>query len=274
MAQPLPKVLLFDIGGVCVVSPLQAILEYETSKHIPPGYINFAISRGAPNGSWHRLERGEVALDSAFFEDFNKDLSRQAVWEEFHVKLGHKQSGRDVGPRGSGHAAIPRIPDINAELLFWEMMRTSREPDPYMYPALKKLKADGKFLLAALSNTVIFPPDHPYSQKDETGVRSMFDLFISSAHVGMRKPDPQIYDYAIWKLRDLARDRGFLHGLSPDEIIFLDDIGENLKWGKKAGMRTIRVKLGKTRDAVTELERVTGLNLTSEHEQAGEKARL
>jgi hypothetical protein len=26
--QPKPKVLLFDIGGVCVVSPFKAILEY------------------------------------------------------------------------------------------------------------------------------------------------------------------------------------------------------------------------------------------------------
>ncbi|KAK5279440.1 hypothetical protein LTR16_007673, partial [Cryomyces antarcticus] len=62
-----PKALLFDIGGVCVVSPFQAILDYETAHGIPPGWVNFSISRSAPNGAWQRLERGEIPLDAAYF---------------------------------------------------------------------------------------------------------------------------------------------------------------------------------------------------------------
>jgi hypothetical protein len=38
------------------------------------------------------------------------------------------------------------------------MMDGSRAPDPWMFPALKKLKASGKHILAALSNTMIYPP--------------------------------------------------------------------------------------------------------------------
>lgn len=274
MTPKTPKVLLFDIGGVCVESPLQAILEYEISQNIPLGYINFSISRTAPQGSWHRLERGEIALDSAFFEGFKKDLSKQSIWEEFHTKIGNSPPGHGRETSSTSIDDVPNMPDIDAEWLFWEMMRMSRHPDPYMYPALKKLKTNGMFLLAALSNTVIFPPDHPYSRSFETGVRSMFDLFISSAHVGMRKPDPRMYEYAILKLRKLAHERGFSNDLAPDEIVFLDDIGENLKSGKKAGMQTIRVKLGKTGDAVRELEHLTGLILLNENEPKSEKSKL
>jgi hypothetical protein len=34
--KPKPKVLLFDIGGVCVVSPFKAILEYVSPSHPNP----------------------------------------------------------------------------------------------------------------------------------------------------------------------------------------------------------------------------------------------
>ncbi|MCJ1293212.1 Acyl-CoA dehydrogenase member 10 [Xylographa carneopallida] len=77
------KALLFDIGGVLVLSPFQAIIDYETENHIPSGWINFAISRSSPNGSWQRLERGEIALDDDFFQGFSHDLHDPHVWAEF-----------------------------------------------------------------------------------------------------------------------------------------------------------------------------------------------
>lgn len=45
------------------------------------------------------------------------------------------------------------------------------------------------------------------------------------------------------------------------DVVFLDDIGENLKMGKQVGWRTIKVLLGRTDEAVKELERITGLDL-------------
>jgi HAD superfamily hydrolase (TIGR01509 family) len=44
-----------------------------------------------------------------------------------------------------------------------------------------------------------------------------------------RKPDPKIYHYAC----DVI-------GIKPDEAIFLDDIGMNLRSANKLGMKTIR----------------------------------
>ncbi|KAJ6120703.1 hypothetical protein N7523_004983 [Penicillium sp. IBT 18751x] len=262
-----PVGLLFDIGGVCslifrkVVSPFQAILDYEISQNIPPGWVNFSISRTKPDGSWHKLERGDIPMDAAFFAGFNKDLCNPNLWKQFHEQL-HKKKGL------IGEAAIPPLPNVDAEWLFWEMMRISRTPDPYMFPALKKLRASGKYLIGALSNTVKFPEGHPYN-KDASGVRSQFDFFISSAHTGLRKPDPKIYEFAIQEMNALAKQRG-LAKVQPSDIVFLDDIGENLKAAKNAGLRTVKVTLGQVQEAVKELEKITGLELL----EGEEKSRL
>ncbi|GAM42939.1 epoxide hydrolase [Talaromyces pinophilus] len=244
-----PRALLFDIGGV--VSPFQAILDYEKSNGIPPGWINFSISRTAPNGTWHKLERGEILLDADFFKGFKRDLQQPHLWKEYQQRLRQKE--------GNSSSTDPPLPNIDAEFLFWEMMRVSREPDPFMFPALGKLKASGKYLMGALSNTVIYPPGHPFSE-DKIGLRKQFDFFISSAHTGLRKPHPEIYAHALKTMNEVAAQRG-QPPISASEIVFLDDIGENLKGAKKAGFGTIRVVLGKSQDAVKELENITGLQL-------------
>jgi FMN phosphatase YigB (HAD superfamily) len=137
-----------------------------------------------------------------------------------------------------------------------------------MWPALQKLRASGKYILAALSNTVIFPPSHPYSTPAAgEDVRGFFDVFISSAHVGLRKPDPAIYKLALREVDKWSREKG-KGGVEPGEVLFLDDIGENLKAGKQAGFGTVKVRLGRAYEAVDELERVTGLKL------AGNAARV
>ncbi|KAJ5204535.1 uncharacterized protein N7498_005414 [Penicillium cinerascens] len=254
-----PVGLLFDIGGVCVVSPFQAILDYEVSQNISPGWVNFSISRTKPNGSWHKLERGEIPMDADFFAGFNRDLRNPILWKQFHEQQ-RKKKGL------TGDAPIPQLPTVDAKWLFWEMMRVSRTPDPYMYPALKKLRASGKYLIGALSNTVKFPEGHPYNN-DASGVRSQFDFFISSAHTGLRKPDPKIYEVAIQEMNALAKQRG-LATVQPSDIVFFDDIGENLKAGKTAGLRTVKVTLGKTQDAVKELEKITGLELLESEDKA------
>lgn len=255
-----PKALVFDIGGVCVsveqwsvaqalmlqqvVSPFQAIIDYEVENKIPKGYINFAISASKPNGSWHKAERGEVLLDKAWFKAFKADIERPSTWERYH-----KEKLRAT--------TVPPLPSVDSEKLYWTMMSTAQAADPYMAPALKKLKASGKFHLAALSNTTIFPDGHEYNNIGEDDVRRSFSIFVSSAHVGMRKPNRDIYEYTMKQLqKEWPEDH-----IEAKDVVFLDDIGENLKMGKQVGWRTIKVLLGRTDEAVKELERITGLDL-------------
>lgn len=270
-----------------VVSPFQAILDYEERQSIPLGWVNHAISSSSPNGSWQRLERGEIPLDSTFFRLFSADLANEKLWREYHLKK-HASATKDN--ESAGQAAeeslfnCPPPPEIDAEWLYWGMMRISRSPDPHMFPALKRLRkhadacssrnetndAAGQqpFLVAALSNTSIFPTDHEFSNpetpesKFTAELRGLFDVFVSSAHVRMRKPDVDIYTHTIQQLDHLDRKRGG-QGVEAADIVFLDDIGSNLRTAKKVGMRTIKVQLGRADLAVRELERVMGLDLSS-----------
>ncbi|KAL2128102.1 hypothetical protein VTI74DRAFT_9732 [Chaetomium olivicolor] len=263
-----PKVILFDIGGVCVVSPFQSILDYELSLGIPPGWVNYSISKTAPSGFWHRLETGSIPMDAAFFAGFNRDLHDPARWKAFYTAAAARNPAL---PK-----EIPPLPQIDGEWLFFDMMAAARAPDPWMFPALKALKQSGEYIVAALSNTVIFPPDHEYSKGEflDDPVRSIFDVFVSSAHVGLRKPDPRIYQLALERVDEFARKNkdtergrrgGWGDGVRAEDVVFLDDIGENLKAAKGAGFRTIRVPLGRAYEAVEELERVTGLKLAGDH---------
>lgn len=212
------------------------------------GYVNFSISFSKPNGAWQKLERGEIPLDSNWFKAWKQDIENPKAWKAFHLRT-KGQSEPD---------SLPPIPDLNVEDLYWTMMGISREPDPHMGPALRKLRATGRWRLAALSNTSIFPPGHPFNEPRPDDVRDVFDVFISSAHVGMRKPDRNIYDFTLKTLREKWPDAD----IKPADIVFFDDIGENLKMAKAVGWRTVKVWLGKTDATVKELEAITGEQLT------------
>ena len=175
--------------------------------------------------------------------------------------------------------SLSPIPSIDGESLFWSMMSASRHPDPYIFPALQRLSSQkNRPIIGALSNTVVYPADHPWSRKEHSlssdpkvadtflvNPQSYFDVYIASAEVGMRKPSREIYDLAIHRLNEFDKRKGG-KGINPEDVIFLDDIGENLKMGREVGMKTIRVQLGKTWRAVKELETVLGdgVNLMDE----------
>ena len=76
----------------------------------------------------------------------------------------------------------------------------------------------------------------------------------------MRKPDAKIYDLALEEVDKFAREKG-RGGVVAGEVVFLDNIGENLKAGRNKGFRTVKVGLGRAFEAVDELEGITGLEL-------------
>ena len=80
----------------------------------------------------------------------------------------------------------------------------------------------------------------------------------------MRKPERGIYRLVLERL-----------GVAPGEVVFLDDLGLNLKAARELGIITIRVPLEETWRAVRELEGVLGEKLLDEGEKpVGEKAKL
>lgn len=77
-----------------------------------------------------------------------------------------------------------------------------------------------------------------------------FDHIIESSKAGVRKPEPRIYEMMCEAL-----------AVSPDECIFLDDLGINLKPARDMGMTTIKVPFGDVRPAIAELQALLGVRL-------------
>lgn len=75
-----------------------------------------------------------------------------------------------------------------------------------------------------------------------------FDVVIESSTAGVRKPDPHFYEVACRELE-----------IQPEEAVFLDDLGVNLKPARAMGMATIKVvDPGR---ALEELEALVGFAL-------------
>ena len=75
-----------------------------------------------------------------------------------------------------------------------------------------------------------------------------FDVIVESSQVGLRKPDPAIYHLVCDKL-----------GVEPNEAVFLDDLGINLKPARAMGITTIKVV--DPAQAIEDLEAVVGFPL-------------
>jgi putative hydrolase of the HAD superfamily len=76
----------------------------------------------------------------------------------------------------------------------------------------------------------------------------LFDFVIESSKVGLRKPNPRIYELACEKM-----------GIEPSEAVFLDDLGINLKPAKAMGMTTIKVL--SAAQALNELSEILSMEL-------------
>ncbi len=170
---------------------------------------------------------------------------------------------QSTSPQSSALSNHPPVPSINVPSLFESMMDRCRHPDPYIFPALQRLSSlPTKPLLGAISNTITFPPSHPF-HTPVPHLRPYFSVFIASSEVQMRKPERQIYELALRRLDAFDREHGG-QGIEARDVLFLDDIGENLKAAREIGMQTLKVVRGKTWRAVKELEKVTGFELLDE----------
>jgi putative hydrolase of the HAD superfamily len=186
------RAVVFDIGGVIQDSPLHAIARYERDHGLPPNAINRAVVGSGDGGAWSRLERGELTVE-AWREPFERDCRSHGL-------------------------------TVNAARLMEYIAEASRER-PIMLRAVSRLRERGLRVGALTNNwaTNTAPAGpHPIARH--------FDALVESRAVGMRKPDPRIYQLICRRL-----------GVEPPEAAFLDDLGTNLKTAKALGMHTIKV---------------------------------
>ena len=210
------KAILWDFGGVFTTSPFDAFARFEAARGLPPDFIRRINSTNPDANAWARFESSEIDVD-----EFDDAFRREAE------ERGHSVGGKEV-----------------LELL-------SGEPRPRMAAVLAECKRH--YRVGCITNNMKRAGEGPAMAQDEGKARraqevmAMFEAVIESSVVGVRKPDPRIYEIACERL-----------GVRPDESVFLDDLGINLKPARAMGMTTIKVVT--EGQAIDELAAVTGLS--------------
>jgi putative hydrolase of the HAD superfamily len=233
------RAALFDIGGVILSSPFEAFAHYEADHGLPANFIRTLNATNPDANAWARLERSELGYD-----EFCDEFEREAL------AAGHHLDARAV------------------------MGLLSGEVRPAMVEAVRRCRT--RLKTAALTNNFVADVDRGRSDRAERGPASnawsgaagphgghwsniadggpltelmdLFDVVIESSRAGVRKPDPRFYELACAEL-----------AIKPEEAVFLDDLGVNLKPARAMGMITIKVV--DPDQAIADLEAVVGFPL-------------
>jgi putative hydrolase of the HAD superfamily len=109
---------------------------------------------------------------------------------------------------------------------FKQFIFSLSRPKPQSLEVARALS--GKYFMATINNESRELNQYRI-QKFE--LAEIFDVFVSSCFVGLRKPDERIYRLAL----DLTQNL-------PQECIFIDDRQENLAGAEKVGIKTVLMK--------------------------------
>ena len=210
------KAVLWDFGGVITSSPFEAFNQFEADNNLPSDIIRSINATNPDNNAWAQLESSTISVD-----EFDELFASEAQ------EKGHVIRGKQVLALLSG--------DIR----------------PEMVKALRVIKETCSIgCITNNVNTGAGPGMAKSESKAEAiaDIMSLFEIVIESSKVGMRKPDPRIYELACKEM-----------GIDPSEAIYLDDLGINLKPARALGMSTIKVL--SAGQAIDELEQQLGLSL-------------
>ncbi len=194
--------IIFDFGGVITASPFEAFNRLEEERGLPRDFVRRVNAADPDTNAWAKFERAEI--DAAAFD---------ALFAAEAKALGH---------------------DLEGEAVLAVLAGAVR---PAMVAALDTLKAEG-FGIACITNNVPSGKGAGMARSEGlaaevAAIMARFDHVIESSKVGVRKPDPRIYEMMCEKL-----------GSRPANCIYLDDLGINCKPASQLGMHAIKVTSG------------------------------
>jgi len=194
------RAVLFDFGGVFTDSPFHAVNDYGVELGVGAARVTEIVFGSYENDGdhpWHRLERGEITLEHA---------------RELILELG----------RAQGHA-------IDIYDLFGRMAANSGGAGSRtaLVERTRRLKAEG-YPTGLITNNVV---EFGEGWRGLVPVDELFDFVVDSSAVGVRKPDPRIFELALAQLGDPPRE----------QVVFLDDYQANVDAARALGLQGITV---------------------------------
>lgn len=191
------EAVLWDFGGVFTASPFHAIRTWAPTAGLDGEVVlELLFGRYDDDGDhpWHRLERGEVAMADAFAA-IASAAEAQGVALDIRAVFG-----------AMGHDPFDR--SMVLELAH-------------------ELRARGLRMAVVTNNAREFAD----SWKKIVPVEVLFDDIVDSSEVGVRKPNPRIYELALERL-----------GVTdPARAVFLDDFEPNVVAARRLGLHGVHV---------------------------------
>ena len=197
----------------------------------------------SPFEAFNRYE-AEIGLPKDFIRSLNArngDTNAWAKMERSEVSLEGFVELFEEEARQQGH-----------KLDGWRILQSlSGDIRPQMVEALRRCSR--AFRVACITNNMKHGEGPGMARsadkaKDVAEIMMLFEHVVESSKLGLRKPDPRIYRHAC----DLL-------GVQPEDCVYLDDLGINLKPARALGMRTIKV--GDPDVAIDELQAMVGIQL-------------
>jgi putative hydrolase of the HAD superfamily len=196
----------------------------------------------SPFDAFAAYER-ELGLEPGFIRSINAADPHTNAWarleraeldaDEFVAEF--EAEARRLGGELSGRRVL--------ELLAGEVR-------PEMVEALRRVRAEG-LRTACLTNNIAGLDGAIGSARPEVDeVMALFDVVVESSKIGVRKPEQRFYELACE-----------LVGVPPEQCVFLDDLGVNLKPARAMGMTTIKVD--RPEQALRELESAVGFEVST-----------
>jgi epoxide hydrolase-like predicted phosphatase len=212
MPSPVIDTVIFDVGGVLASTGRHSDFARRFPPELAEQVTRIFVGDYAEDGDhpWHRLERGEITLAE------NRELNRAAL--------------------AAAGIEIPTPPPGGGPMITF----TVSEP---MVDLVRDLRAND-FRLGVLTNNVLEFREHwrammPFDE--------WFDDIVDSHEVGLRKPNPAIYQLALARL-----------GADAGRTAFLDDVATNVTAAEGVGIRGIWVEDDPTA-AIAAVRRLAGL---------------
>jgi putative hydrolase of the HAD superfamily len=191
------EAVLWDFGGVFTASPFHAIRTWAPTVGLDGDVVlELLFGRYEDDGDhpWHRLERGEMAMVDTF------------------AAIASAAEARGVA--------------LDIKALFGAMAH-----DPFdrsmVLELAHELRARGLRMAVVTNNAREFAD----AWKKLVPVDHLFDDVIDSSEVGVRKPNPRIYELALERL-----------GVTdPARAVFLDDFEPNVVAARRLGLHGVHV---------------------------------
>lgn len=190
------EAVIFDFGGVFTSSPFTGLHQWHVDKGLDPVKglrLVFGPYDQDTDHPWHRVERGEIALEAAAEQ----------------IKALAAEAGMDLdlremfGALGGADGARTDVVEIALDI-----------------------RRRG-FRTALITNNIAEFSD---GWRAMIPVEEIFEVVVDSSAIGIRKPDPRIYELTLEQL-----------GVDAEVSVFLDDAAGNIEAARAVGMQAILV---------------------------------